>query len=200
MTQFKVLGFYSSEIEVRDLVKAWVAISLAFAILLTRFELSALSFMQNFILSGFTVGTAFLLHEMGHKVVAQRYKCFAEFRSFDNMLVLAIALSFLGFIFAAPGAVMIQGRVDTVRNGKISAAGPLVNILLAVLFLMAFQVYSTKTFSYGFMINSWIGLFNMIPLGNFDGRKILAWNKAVWIAMVVITGFFVWLGFQIGFL
>ena len=80
---------------------------------------------------------AFLLHELGHKLVAQKYGCQAEFRSFDQMLILAVIMSFFGFILAAPGAVLIQGRVSRKQNGIISATGPGVNLSLAVMFFIA---------------------------------------------------------------
>ena len=51
------------------------------------------------------------------------------------MLVLAILMSFFGFIFAAPGAVVIKASyIHPSKNGKISLAGPLTNIILALLF------------------------------------------------------------------
>jgi Zn-dependent protease len=31
----------------------------------------------------------------------------------------------------------------------------------------------------GFAFNAWLGLFNMIPAGPFDGAKVLAWNPVV---------------------
>ena len=132
----------TSEKELRDLVKAWIAISLAFALVL-RHDIG-LSFYQVFIVSAVTVGTGFLLHELGHKFVAQRYGCFAEFRSFDQMLMLAVMMSFFGFVFAAPGAVMIMGRVDIRKNGIISAAGPIVNLILALFFLSILFMFSFK--------------------------------------------------------
>ena len=89
----------TSEREIRDLIKAWVAISIAFAMVMKGF--ANLNFYQAFVVAAITVGTGFLLHEMGHKIVAQRYGCFAEFRSFDKMLLLAILMSFFGFVLAA---------------------------------------------------------------------------------------------------
>ena len=173
----------TSRIEIRDILKAWFAVSIAFGIVLSA---SFPDFFQKFIVAALTVGIGFLLHELGHKLVAQRYGCFAEFRSFDNMLVLAIAMSFFGFVFAAPGAVMISGRVNTRKNGIISAAGPLVNLGLAMLFLPLFLI-SSKFFHmlalYGFVINSWLALFNMIPVWLFDGHKIWKWNKAAYFSM-----------------
>jgi Zn-dependent protease len=179
----------TSEREIRDLVKAWVAISIAFAILL-RGSLN-LNIYYTFVIAAVTVGTAFVFHEMGHKIVAQRYGCFAEFRSFDQMLFLAVLMSFFGFIIAAPGAVMISGPVGVRRNGKISATGPGVNLALALVFLWVLLMQPggilTIIAFYGFFINSWLALFNMIPIGNFDGKKILRWNKKVYGIMVAIA-------------
>ncbi len=175
-----------SEREIKDLIKAWIAISLAFAILLNDGDLFSSTFLNRLIISSITVGIAFLLHELGHKLVAQKYHFWAEFRSFDSMLILAILMSFLGFIFAAPGAVMINGYYMTKeKNGKISAAGPLVNIILSIIFIILILIGINNLFTfYGLLINSLITLFNLIPFGNFDGKKILTWSKPVYFTML----------------
>lgn len=178
--QIKIADIGTSEKEIRDLLKAWAAISIAFAVILSDSVFSG-DFYSKFIIASLTVGAGFLLHELGHKVVAQKYGCFAEFRSFDNMLLLAIAMSFLGFVFAAPGAVMISGKVNRKRSGLISAAGPAVNLALAAVFLVMIFIPLPSLLRpvayYGFMINSWLALFNMIPFWLFDGYKIMKWSK-----------------------
>jgi len=177
-----------SQTEITHLTRAWVAISLAFAILLSGGNLFSPQFITMLIISGVTVGLGFLLHEMGHKYVAQRYNCFAEFRADNKMLLLAIGMSFFGFIFAAPLAVMIQGMVTRERNGKISIAGPLVNIVLAAIFLILLFVNILPTVAgYGAFINSLLAAFNMIPLGNIDGKKILNWNRTAYFATAAIA-------------
>ena len=185
-------SFSTSRTELRDLFKAWLVISLAFAIAMSGFSISRIILV--FFISAFTVGIAFLFHELAHKIVAQHYGCEAEFRSFDKMLILAIAMSFFGFVFAAPGAVMISGPVGIRRNGTISLAGPLTNLILAFLCLLALFFMPIgilkNIFQYGFLINTWIALFNLLPFWNFDGRKIFAWNRAVYILLVVIAGVF----------
>ncbi|MBD3249898.1 hypothetical protein GF336_07665 [Candidatus Woesearchaeota archaeon] len=176
--------FRFSKKEKTDLLKAWFAISLAFAIVLRgQFE-----FIYTFIISASTVGMGFLFHELAHKFLAQKYGCIAEFRSYDNMLILAVLMSFFGFIIAAPGGVMIQGYIDNIRNGRISAAGITANLSIAFIFLLlALATPMAGIAMYGFMINSWLALFNLIPFGNFDGTKVLAWNKMVYFSMVSIA-------------
>ncbi len=181
----KIGNISTSKTEIVDIIKAWIAISLAFAIASAGLKLN-LSFLNLLLVSMLTCGIGFLLHELAHKVAAQRYGCAAEFRSFDHMLVLAVALSFLGFLFAAPGAVMISGMITRKENGIISFAGPMTNYILALLFLGLSYLHPALKFVWltGFSINLWLGLFNMIPFLNFDGKKILNWNKYVWIGMV----------------
>jgi Zn-dependent protease len=177
------LGFVqTSDFELKELAKAWVAISLAFAIVMVGFSLTQ-QFLSAIVISAFTVGIGFLLHELAHKLVAQRYGAWAEFRAFDQMLLFAVIMSFLGFVFAAPGAVFIHGRLDRRKNGIVSVAGPLTNLALALLFLLAgslFPFFPQALIHYGFLINAWLGVFNMIPFGNFDGRKVLDWSKTAY--------------------
>ncbi|MDP3918940.1 MAG: hypothetical protein Q8Q35_03510 [Nanoarchaeota archaeon] len=173
-----------SKIEIRDLAKAWIAISIAFAIVLSG-EILGVNFLVNILVAAITVGTGFLFHELGHKFVAQKYGCYAEFRADNYMLFLAIILAvILKVIFIAPGAVMIAGRVSKKRNGLISLAGPAVNIVFAVLFLIASFFVSggflSRIVDFGFVINALLAAFNLIPVWVLDGKKIWNWNRLVW--------------------
>lgn len=185
-----------SRTELNDLAKAWIIISIAFAIVLSDGILT-FSLLTNIIIAAVTVGTGFLLHELGHKVVAQRYGCWAEFRADNFMLLLAFVTSFLGIIFAAPGAVMIAGRVSTRRNGIISVAGPLVNIILALVFLLIGIFFPTgfvgNIATFGYIVNTWLAMFNLLPLWILDGKKVFDWNKLVWgsaLAFAILLFFF----------
>lgn len=185
------MKFHLSQTEKKDLFKAWAALSFAFAIVL-RGGISGLSidtaFLLSFLVSGLTVGIGFIAHELSHKVLAQKYGCWAEFRSFDKMLILAIVFSFFGFVIAAPGGVFIRGHVSSERNGKISAAGILANIIIAALFLALGALvpiaFVQLVSAYGMMINSWLALFNLIPFMGFDGSKVLAWNKLAYAGLI----------------
>lgn len=172
-----------SKIELIDLFKAWLAISIAFAIVIRKGEgIISLEFINLIILSAITVGIGFLLHELAHKAVAQKYQLWAEFRASNSMLVIAILFSLLlHIVFAAPGAVIIRGGfINKRRMGIISIAGPLTNFTLAIIFLIV-SIFTTEFIQliaiYGASINAWLGLFNLIPFGPFDGRKIFIWDK-----------------------
>lgn len=143
---------------------------------------------------------SFLLHEFGHKFTAQKYGMWSEFRMYPAGLVLTLVTSVIGFLFAAPGAVYIRGYADVERNGKISMAGPLVNICLAAIGIAALAALGQGPFwldDTAFLLamictmfttlNAFLAIFNLLPFGPLDGGKILAWNKVVWVVMIAIA-------------
>ena len=196
---------HTSSREIKDLLIAWVLVSIAFAIV--RSSESNLSvggfFSQKFfvliIISAVTVGLGFLLHELAHKIVAQRYHCWAEFRADITMLALAVLMSVLGFVFIAPGAVMIYGNITKKQSGIISIAGPLTNIVIALVFLPLLFIDASALWKEvilsGYIINAWLALFNMIPVWNFDGSKIFRWSKTAYFATVIAAALLVFIFF-----
>ncbi len=177
--------------EAWDLIKAWFILSLAFAIVFNSGKLLSASILSMFIISAITVGLGFILHELGHRTLARRYGATAEFVASNTMLGLALVMSFFGFIFAAPGAVVIRGYLTKRKYGYISAAGPLTNIILGAGFLLAavfvpMQMIMTICVV-GMKINFWLALFNMLPFPMFDGLKVLHWNKIVYAAMLAAS-------------
>ncbi len=187
--------------EIKDILISWLTISLAFAILLSRDFLNLMTFIYAFPLALVTVGTGFVLHEMAHRVVATHFGKKAEFRAWKFGLIFAILSAFLGFIFAAPGAVYIFGNVTRKQSGMISVAGPLTNIAVAIFFgliAMANLLDIVRVAGLmGFQINMFLAMFNMIPFGPLDGKKVFLWSKTAWVITFAMSfaGAFLLYGF-----
>ena len=135
---------------------------------------------------------SFLFHEFGHKFVAQKYGLWSEFRMWPLGLVLTLVTSFLGFLFASPGAVYITGPVDIEKNGKISIAGPAVNIVLAAIGILGCFTINHSGWVIFFLLlgnlNAFLAVFNLLPIPPLDGSKIITWNKILWVAAIVAAG------------
>jgi Zn-dependent protease len=204
--------------ELIDLAIAWVILGVAFMVFFTpgviRVFKAALfagrpglligtGVGEAFALSMLTAGIGFLLHELAHKAVAQRFGQVAHFRADYGMLLLALAAAFTGFLFAAPGAVYHRGRITERENGLIALAGPVMNLVLALAFaplaLLATGFLGTLG-AFGVSINLLLAGFNMIPFGPLDGRKVLSWSVVVFaVAFVVSAGSAVFVLFRFGF-
>ena len=196
--------------EVRDLIIAFFVISLCFAIVQCGRDANAILGMLPIIMFG--VGTGFILHELGHKFVSIKYGYWAEFKLWPQGLIFALITSFFGFVFAAPGAVYTYANYMTDEiNGKISIAGPVVNIVLALVFLaIGTSIYPSALYSeniaiifiicaVGYSINSFLAVFNLLPIGNLDGSKVLRWNIGIWIITIAIAGILTLASMTIGF-
>jgi len=183
--------------ERRDLLIAWLAISIAFTLIYIRGGVNVTGLIFFFVMSLLTVGVAFILHELAHKFTAMRYGYWAEFKKDNQMLLVAVVMAALvGVVFAAPGATYIYGNATRAENGRISAAGPITNLLLCIPFalLMLFGGGLIGIVGLvGFRVNAMIATFNMLPISVLDGRKILAWNPAVFaVLMAASAGALFW--------
>jgi len=158
------------------------------------------------------IGPAFVLHEIGHKIVAKKYGCWAEFRAYPRGLrngLLLVAL--LGILFMSPGAVMVAGLVTKRQNGHIAVAGPLVNLSLFIIGVPLWGavigltgsagfdntpylvnnslIWQAMVFDIGFYwlgANLFLGLFNMLPFGPLDGLKVKDWNEQAFYIVIAI--------------
>lgn len=146
------------------------------------------------------VATGVGLHEIAHKIVAQRYGHWAEFRYNLRGLLMAFVFAFFGFLIAAPGATIVSGYVTKEQNGKISAAGPVSNLIIGALFLVASTAVGrtvglsnflgailTILLANAFYLNVILAGFNMIPIMPFDGSKVFAWSKAAYLGIVILV-------------
>lgn len=151
-----------------------------------------LLFLIFYALSFVIITLSFIPHEMGHKFVAQKYGAWSEYRKSNNGLIFAVLISLLGILIAAPGAVYIRGYITEEQNGKISAAGPIVNIIISAVSIGLMTVFTNGWLGTLFFmlayINAMLALFNLIPIPPLDGSKIIKWSIPVWIAMLALAG------------
>jgi Zn-dependent protease len=128
--------------------------------------------------------TSFFIHEIAHKVTAQRRGLWAEFRltMWGSVLTAIFMILPVPFKIISPGAVMVSGPASMDEIGKISIAGPVTNIVLSGAFLAAAFAPTSIfwIFVVGALFNGYIALFNLIPIGILDGFKIFNWNKTIW--------------------
>jgi len=129
---------------------------------------------------------SFLVHEMTHKFVAQRYGLWAEFRLtlFGALLTLISIVS--PFKIISPGAVMIAGAADKEVVGKTAISGPFTNLAICVAsFALTFLISKGSSFFYVALFsaafNGFIAALNLLPVGMFDGWKVFQWSKLIWV-------------------
>ena len=205
-----------SPFERKDLLIAWLVLGVAFTLainggltLVTNYDkITVEALLITFVISLVTVGLAFVLHELAHKFTAMKFGYWAEFRKSTQMLIIAVVVAAItGIVFAAPGATLINtaGREMTKKeNGIISIAGPMINLILLIPFLIimiiGFLMSPTNNINLmtlpgflfylgmiGFQVNAMIAFFNMLPFGPLDGKKILRWNPVIFVVVIAIT-------------
>jgi Zn-dependent protease len=187
-----------SKYEKEQLVESIGILTIAFTLALSNGLSPVMNnpevFLNKLPLAFGAVMTGFLLHELAHKWMAQQYGCWAEYRGNRNGLYFALLMSSFGFLLAAPGAVMVSGRITERQNGIIAAVGPITNIIIA---LVAFPIYLLmagleqplaligELARFIVVINLILGGFNMIPVQPLDGSKIIAWSKYAYFGIII---------------
>ncbi len=182
----------TSSREIIDLVISLIVLTIAFSY--PRMDFKTLTIVAV------GVGTGFILHELAHKFTAQKYGYAANYEASPFGLLLALGLSFMtgGFVFAAPGAVMITEShyYNSLKSRKelayISVSGVVMNLILAVSFyVVSFYVIPGSLANIivmkGASINVILAGFNMIPFGPLDGAKVWRNNPVLWIIMAILS-------------
>ena len=182
--------------ERNDLIVSWLTLSVAFTLVISDSILSLMSLAEALPIALIGVGSGFIFHELAHRNVARHFGYHAEFRAWMNGLILAVVfavISFGRFTFAAPGATYIFAHnIPQDKNGKISVAGPVTNIIIGFIFMVV-SLFVADKFVFNILFNAgWINFFlagfNLLPIGPLDGKKVMNWSMAAWIITIGISG------------
>jgi len=147
---------------------------------------------------------ALSLHTVGHKIVATKNYAVSEFRLWNvqgkkGTLPVGIIIPLL-FSFVSNGAwnvplteSTLMKEIPALRSkkkfkyltnfemGVIGLAGPLMSILVALIFKAA----NLPGFEKFIIINYTIGLFALIPFSTLDGARIFSASKYLYIGTVI---------------
>jgi Zn-dependent protease len=199
--------FHFSAEEIPQIAGALFALAFSFEFILFRDEIFKQGALFNlpamlvfFVQALIAVGVGFVLHELGHKYVAQKKGLWAEFRAWPAGLLLAIGMALIsrgGFVFAAPGAVVINPFKKTKTGfamkklkkedvGHIGIIGSIINISIAGIAAVIAAFTGFHLAALTAQVNSWLAIFNMIPLSVLDGAKVWHWSKSVWFGFTAL--------------
>ncbi len=153
------------------------------------------------------LGVSFFTHELTHKFTAIKFGARAYFRISREGLMFTLISVIVGFPILSVGAVFWWGEAATSTRvrGRVSAAGPISNLILIGVFYtlsgisiiitpsvpeLAFLIYQIGFI--GVSLNVFLGLFNLLPIGVLDGAKVLDWDGRIWGSLI---GSFIMIGF-----
>ncbi len=202
--------FQFTKAEIVDIFVSVVAIALALTLsqgggLDGIMKIPASDFISLFTLFLVTIGIGFVLHEIMHKYYAIKFGAWAQFQAWPLGLALMFGMAlFLPIMFIAPGAVVIYAvSISRRENGIISVAGPVTNIVISIVFLLAgfagvlfggsdfgtMAIFNQKisVFFLGAGVNAFLAFFNMLPVPPLDGSKVIAWDMRIWGIVTVVS-------------
>jgi Zn-dependent protease len=136
--------------------------------------------VESFKFAAIVAGSAIILHELGHKIVAMSFGMQATYQAAFAWLILGVILKLMnvGFIVLVPAFVSITGNGTPLQFSLVALAGPMVNLILWLVFGLLiknrnlFKKHSLLL-HYGKEINKFLFIFNILPIPGFDGYKVL---------------------------
>ncbi|MCD6195551.1 MAG: site-2 protease family protein [Staphylothermus sp.] len=184
--------------EALSLIIASIVIALVFG----SSELFYGSYMK-FLLVSLIAIIAVIPHELAHRWSARRLGCYSRYvlSPIGLLLTLITAIPFIPIKVIMPGFTLVispyhDPYINKRINGIVSIAGPITNLVFASisLFILALLIKQGLInilliyFLYNnTLINSWVALFNLLPVPPLDGSKIISWKPLLWIISFALS-------------
>ncbi len=192
----------TSSTEIINILIADIVLIIAFSLTITgglgAFQANRATALSTFLyfipIAAIGVSLSFILHELMHKLFAQRYGAHAEFRTSYTGLAITLVTGAFGFLLGIPGATYIYTNSFTKKeNGIVSLVGPLTNFIVFGAFLAvsvilhpASNTFLSNVITFTIFISILLAFFNMLPIMPLDGSKVLQWNKLIYAVMMLV--------------
>lgn len=148
------------------------------------------------------ITSSFALHELAHRSVARANGVYAKYKAWYIGLLLALVLTIATqgrFIFAAPGAVVIYTAWYSPEiEASIAVVGPLTNIVIGfICLILSLPIHGIINQYLQIIggINTFIALFNLLPIPPLDGYKVFKVSIIKWI-ILFISSVILWVIYQ----
>ncbi|MBU2560718.1 MAG: hypothetical protein KKD17_00310 [Nanoarchaeota archaeon] len=193
----KVKRYYPLEsFEKRGLVIALLILSFIFSFRdwgVERFDVAM--GVRNLIITLILVAIAMAVRELAHRTIAIWLGYKSQYKLWLLGLVIGLVVAFVsnGYLFFIAPGTMIITHLAVHRLGKahyelsykhlgwIAMAGPIANMLLAVVFKTLSVATAIPVFEKAMIINIWIALFDMVPIPPFNGSRTFFGSRYVYV-------------------
>lgn len=205
------IGTWTFGSETRDLLVGAILVLLVFIspsfIVIPGLLFDPLIFILLILVPGIIiVTTAFIGHELAHRFVSRKLGYIASrFVLWREGVIFTLFSALLGILglsgIICPGFVLTEGYgITRDQSGKIAVAGPLTNLIFGLSFLTLYftlpslgldatiLLFLRFVARQAFWINISLGLFNLLPFGPLDGKKILDWNRMIFAVLFGVIG------------
>ncbi len=167
-----------------------------------RPEFNFASYSANMLLGLVAVVVAVFVHESAHRIVAPNLGYKLEFKPFFFGLLGGLIISFMSYgkvIFLAYGSfylnIMEKHRLGYFRhylgyfdNGKVAIAGPLANLVAAMIFKSMLFLPDALVEKLVF-VNVLFAITNMLPIPPLDGAHVMYATRTLYpFAMALVVG------------
>ncbi|AWX32132.1 hypothetical protein [Methanosphaera sp. BMS] len=186
--------------EIRNILISIIVISILFTINTTqKIGWTNKEIINILIITLILFSISLIAKIYSQKYLARKYHYHIEYKIWGYGIIFAVVTMLLNIFIITPGYFKygLYDRIATdEEKAKIAVTGSAINIILAVIFLMALIIlkYSIMTASIiklamliGFYINTYMAVFNLIPFMTLDGMKIVEYDMKMWIAPMTIS-------------